>query len=184
MEVIVHEYHIVRAGRNAELAEVHGPVDAMGEPFPDFQKVDPRAHGTCDCVDKRTRLADCVYCITDLIISQRAAEVFEKFLVPEGTTFLPVDVCARNGKPLAKLVAVMMPEIVEALDLAASKFKELTKGTPHYFTEPPVLRAAALGGLDLLMCLWVPSYLCSGRLRREIEKEELTNFAFEPVVVK
>ena len=143
------EYYILKAGDNEHFAEVHGPVDASEEPFPDFQRVDPGDHGTCRCVDKRTRLADCVYCVTKLIVSERAAEVFQRFLMPEGTVFLPVDVCARNGKSLGKMVAVLIPEFVEAVDLAASQFKELTKGMPHYYTAPPVVRAAELMGLDV-----------------------------------
>ncbi len=183
-EAIVDEYFIVKAADNERFAEVHDPLNAMGKPFPTFQRVDPGERGTCRCVGKQTRLADCVYCVTDLIISQRAADVFKRFLVPEGTTFLPVDVLARNGKPVGSLVAVMIPKFVDAVDLAASEFKELTKGMPHYFTAPPVLRAAELKGLDLLVCLYLPGWLCSSRLRHETEKEELTNFAFEPVVVK
>lgn len=178
------EYYILRAERNAKLAEVHGPVDATGEPFPEFQKVDPGSRGTCHCVDKRTRLADCVHCITKLIISERAAEIFQKFRMPEGTVFLPAEVCARNGKSIGQLVAVMIPEIVEAVDLTASKFKELTGGMPHYFTAPPVVRAADLKGLDVVQSHYITQCLCSGKLKCEIEKEGLTNFTFEPVVVK
>jgi hypothetical protein len=78
----------------------------------------------------------------------------------------------------------MIPECVEALDLKASQFKSYAGGEPLYFTAPPVVRGADLKGLDLLICLSIPKYLCSGRLKRAIEQAELTNFVFSPVVVK
>ena len=82
------------------------------------------------------------------------------------------------------MVAVMIPEIADALDLEASKFKTLCHGTPLFFIGPPVLHREKLGGFDLLMCLHVSDWLCSGRLRSAIEEEELTNFSFKPVVAK
>lgn len=179
----MEEYFRLRDGDNKQLAEVHCPVDISGEPFPSFQRVDIGARAICHCIDGRTGLADCIHCVTDLIVSERAAEAFKRFLLPDGTQFLPVDVIAEDGRKLHAMVAVLFPELVTAVDLRASKYKELVHGIPWYFTEPPVVEAAALRGLDLLMCSWVLC-VCSGRLRREIEMEELTNFAFEPVVLK
>ena len=177
------KYFTLSAAYGRRVAEVHCPVDASGEPFPSFQRVPVGARGTCRCVDRRTGFADCIRSVPDLIVSQRAAEVFKKFLLQEGTDLLPVDVIGRNGKALFPMVAVLFPKPVEAVNLRESKYKQLTEGIPWYFTEPPVLEAAPLCGLDLLLCYSV-RYICSARLRREIEKEELTNFAFEPVVVR
>ena len=81
------------------------------------------------------------------------------------------------------MIAVLFPKLVKAVNMLESKYKELTTGIPWYFTEPPVLDAAALVGFDLLLCDSV-AYVCSARLHNEIEKEELTNFAFKPVVVR
>ena len=177
------EYYMIAASDNERFAELHDPLDATGRPFPDFQGIASTTPATCRCVDGRTRLADCVYSVSTFYISERAVEVFRRFHLPEKTAFLPVDVLTRDDKPLGKVVAVLLPEIVDVVDLAASQYKELTRGIPHYFTAPPVVRAGTLGGLDFLMGFHV-HYLCSGELRREIEKEKLTNFAFEPVVLK
>jgi hypothetical protein len=182
----VDEYFRLRSSNNQRFAEVHNPDDAQGEPFPMFKPVPPGVRGTCRCVDRRTRLAgaDCIYCVTDLIISERAASVFKRANLAEGTTFLPVDVVARDGKHLGTMVCVMFPELIlNIVDLEASKYKNFSNGRPWYFTEPPVVHGAALGGFDLLFADWV-LYVCSGRLKREIEKEGLTGFTFEQMVVK
>jgi hypothetical protein len=180
----VDEYFQLSASQNQRIAEVLGPGDAQGEPFPMFKPIAPDARGTCRCVDSRTRLADCVYCCSAFIISERAANVFKRANLAAGTTFLPVDVVGRDGKHLGTMVCVMFPELVlNVVYLEASKYKTFSNGRPWYFTEPPVVHGAALRGLDLLFVDWV-LYVCSGRLKREVEKEELTGFAFEPMVVK
>jgi len=178
------EYFRLGAGQSQRLAELGGPIDAQGNPFPMFKPVPPDARGTCRCVDSRTRLADCLYCVSNFIISERAASVFGKLNLAEGTTFLPVDIVARNGlTKLGKMVCVMFPELVQAVDLVASRYREITKGIPWYFTEPPVVHAANMRGLDLLECGWLNT-VGSGRLKREVENEGLTNFTFEEMVVK
>lgn len=178
------EYYILNPADDERFAELDDPCDSHGELFPDFQRVDPDARGTCCCVDRRTRLADCVYSLCSFYISERAAEVFKRYSAPEGTVYLPVDVFASKGKPVGRMVAVMIPEWVEAVDLEASRFESYPDGMPECFTAPPVLQAVKLQGLDLLDCLFLRGLLCSGKLKREIEKEGLTNFTFEPVVVK
>jgi hypothetical protein len=78
----------------------------------------------------------------------------------------------------------MFPELVEALDVEASEFAKLSDGTPFYwYCTKAVVRAPALRGLDLAFCASI-LYVCSGRLKREIEKEGLTGFTFEQMVVK
>lgn len=180
----MEEYYILKPADDEQFAELHDPLDSLGEPFPTFERVDPSARATCCCVDRRTRLADCVYCLCCFYISERAAEIFKRFSAPEGTVYLPVDVFATNGKAVGRMVAVMIPEFVDAVDLEASRFESYTNGMPRRFTVTPVLQRAKLKGLDLLICLYLRGLLCSGELKREIEKEELMNFTFEPVVVK
>jgi hypothetical protein len=179
----VDEYYRLRASQNQRIAEPDSPVDAQGKVFPLFKPIERGARGTCRCVDRRTRLAgaDCIYCVADLIISERAANVFKRANLAEGTAFLPVDVVARDGGKLGEMVCVMFPELVEAVDLEASEYVKHSDGTPWYFTKPAVY-GAALRGLDLVFCASL-LYVCSGRLKREIEKEELTGFMFEKMVV-
>jgi hypothetical protein len=174
---------MLAATENQRFAEVHGPADSQGKWFPNIGIVDPSARGICRCVDRRTRLADCVYSVTALVISERAASIFKNLNLADGTAFLPVDVIAKDGRSLATMACVLFPMRVKAVDLEASKYEKLSGGIPWYFTEPPVVRAAALREIDLLMCESV-HWVCSGRLKREVEKHELSNFAFEPLVLK
>jgi hypothetical protein len=177
----VDEYYRLRAGQNRRLAEVQSAIDAQGEPFPEFRPFDSAARGTCRCIDKRMQLADCLYCVSSFIVSERAATVFRRLSLPEGMAFLPVDVVGKDGSKLAEMVCLMFPELVEALNLEASEYQRYIDGSPWYFTKPAV-HVEKLKGLDLLLCSSI-LYVCSGRLKREIEKEELTNFKFEKMVV-
>ena len=58
-------------------------------------------------------------------------------------------------------MAVMIPEIVDAVDVEESQFESLSNGMPRGFTAPPVLQWDKLRGFDLLMCLHVNDWLCS-----------------------
>ena len=95
-------YHILAASDDQGYAELNDPCDSRGELFPDFVRVDPRAYASCRCTDRRTRLADCVYSVSSLYISERAAEVFKRFSVPEGTAYLPVEVRSQEQEARRK----------------------------------------------------------------------------------
>jgi len=129
-------------------------------------------------------LGDCIKCVGhELIVSGRAAELLKDANVPEGTTFVPVDVLASDGTHLQTAVAVIFAERKRFVNLEASEYEEITEGIPWYFTRPPVVEAGVVHDLDLLYGFYV-FWLCSNRLKTQIEENQLSNFVFEPVDLK
>jgi hypothetical protein len=200
----MQDYFILSLSNDEHFARLGNPVNELGEYFSDYQiyvdrltacpgyelgkpyidvpLYDTSVHAYCHCRDKRKRLGDCVKCNGDLIVSEKAAKIFQRFSIQKGATFLPVDVIAKDRSNLGKFVAVMFAKPLNAVDLKASKYEELCYGMPWRFLETPIVKADVLHGLDLLYSSII-HYVCSGKLKCEIERDGLINFAFQELVV-
>jgi hypothetical protein len=177
------EYWSFEATTSAKYAEVHSPIDSIGNPFTFHQSVDLPLDLTCECTDGRKALADIIRCIGgSVILSSKAADVFRAFRLGKTTSFVPVVIAAADTRQEIGKAELLVSEMFDFVDVQHSCFVPIAKGStiPLYFTAPPAVFKDKLAGLDFAYGFGVKR-LCSNALRLAILKEKLTNFVFEPL---
>jgi hypothetical protein len=178
------QYFILKAGTERDFAEVQSPVDQSGNPYSYQQVITQGDRGKTTTVDERIKLADCIKCVTTLVVSERASEVIAEFKLPAKTVFLPIDVRNEAGVLIGPAIAIIFNEILDVVNIDESPHKKLANGGFWYFTGTPVVSQCAMqDDLDLLKAIYLP-VLASERLKNAIVKAKLSNFTFQPVVIR
>jgi hypothetical protein len=180
------EHWSFEATTSAKYAEVHSPIDSIGNPFTFHRSVDLPLDVMCESTDGRKALADIIRCIGgSVILSSKAADVFREFHLGKTASFVPVVIVAADTRQQIGKAELLISEMFDFVDIQHSSFVPIANGSsiPLYFTAPPAVLKEKLAGLDFAYGFGVKR-LCSNALRLAILKERLTNFVFEPLDVR
>ncbi len=179
------EFWTLEPTRSIRYAEVESPIATNGNPIRRGTVGETPTSAYANCVDGRTKLADCVRTANGiLILSPKAASVFRSHEFPD-LRYVPLEI-RDTGGVVVDVYEVILTPYVEFVDIDRSSFVPISKATPRlpwYFTETPIVWRGALAGLDYAESIEV-ARVCSKLLKNSIERHKLTNFSFEPLAVQ